>query len=212
MGREKAYYIAAQILGILVSLTGLALLAINIYLSIKMNLPGFATGILPWLLTFGGLGILGWGANGMYRLGYAKVRRYIRVAAQEIKVYQDTDSRSPVVATLGKGSGAEFDAAMEVDGVDWVRIQLPTGQQGYVTNIGGFYVTLKATIDSREATVYKYADLSEPISQLVNGSEVELNKGDLDTTDLEGALPSVLAWLSDGQEGYIRKGTKFKWV
>lgn len=203
-------YIGAIILGILLILGGFAILVGGCYVASKKG-GTYIPGALPYLLVAAGLGIIGWGARGMTRLGHASATEKKRIADKEVRVYKDTDSRSPIVATLVEGSEVKLGEIKEVNDLEWVSVISPDGQLGYVLGNVGVYTVLKAIIVSREALVYRYADSNfPPIAKFVAGSEIEISKVDWDSA-VDGVV-WVRAWLPDGQQGYINRGTKIKWA
>jgi hypothetical protein len=168
-------------------------------------------GLLVYLLPAAGLGLMGWGSKGSDLLRHAKAPKKVRVIADELKIYQDMDSRSAVVARLPFGTEVEIGGVKEVDGVDWVIINLADGQQGYIVDNAPIFTFLKATVVGREAILYQDMDFEHQVARLATGDEIEVSKFDLDSFNPNGPNnPWLRVWLPEGQLGYINRKTRIK--
>jgi len=157
-----------------------------------------------------GFAIAGWGAQGIYvairRSGHAKSKPKTITADDKLKIYESTDSRSPLVAEVPEGTQIESGVVSEIDGVDWTRVKLTDGKQGYVLGRLQYYEVLKAAL--QEVTpVYDSLLAESPASQLPVGTELEINS---DTWDAGNS--KVGAWLADGKKVFIRNNSKVRWL
>src|SRR6266853_3841370 len=128
---SKVVYAGAFILGILCVVAGIAIWINGEREAARIN-GTYYPGALVFVLPAVGLGLMGWSTRGFSLLRHAKAQKKTIVADDELKIYQDTDSRSAVIARLPYGAEIELGEFKEVDGVDWVIVRLPDGQQGYV--------------------------------------------------------------------------------
>ena len=197
-------------------LVGIALIIVGIVLFVTSAQPENALGQAASLLWIRfvtlplGFAVAGWGAQGIYvafrRSGHAKSKPKTVTADDKLKVYQSTDSLSPVVAEVPEGTYIEPGKVTEIDGVDWSSVKLADGRHGYVLGLLQYYEVLKAALE--EGTpVYDSLLAESPASQLPAGTELEINSGTWDAGN-----PKVGAWLNDGKKVFIRSNTKVRWL
>lgn len=215
MGRGKivgrSASVALIIFGILLIVAGLAFFGAMVVIAERHGAT-YVPGALPYLLAAAGIGVMSWGVRGWVRLGHVSATKKTKTADNEVRVYQDTDSRSPMVARLAEGTDIELGEAKIVNGLKWIRVRLPDKQQGYILGNCSVYTVLKAVVVDAEAYVYRGpAPQNPPLAKLVAGSEIEVHEAEWDNlTQTPGAQVNV--WLPDGQHGYLPRSTKVKWV
>ena len=201
-------YVAAIIVGILLSLGAFALFVIGTQAG---DGGGIFTALWARFVVLGvGLSVIGWGGNGLRRLRHAKATQKTKTADEELRVYESADSHSPLLAKLPEGSDIELGPVTEANGVDWVGVSLPDGRQGYALGHARVHTMIKGVIE-KEAPVYEFPDLaSPPVTKIAEGTEVEIVKGDWDSAFDQVVM--VRAWPADGQKIYIKSNTKVRWV
>ena len=217
MAKQKALA-SDYILYVVAIIVGIVLIAIAVAVIVADPSAALSSPVVEGivlLMFFAGSGISGWGARGMHRTSTAKAiekaAKKVRTADEQVRVYKEADSQSPLVARLPEESELEFGATTEVNGVDWVSVGLPDGRQGYVIGSTRTHSILKVIMEDQEVTVHKGPDPnSPPLSRLPAGSEVELSGTDWERT--ADGLTWLTVWLPDGQRGYIRSNTKLRWV
>jgi hypothetical protein len=201
-------YVAAIILGILLSVAAFVLMVIGTQ---TVDEGGIFTALWARFVILGvGLSVLAWGGNGVRRSRHAKATQKTKTADEELRVYESTDSHSPLVAKLPEGTDIELGPVTEANGVDWVNVKLADGTPGYVLGHAHVHTMLRAVI-TKEAPVYEFPDMaSPPVTQLPVGTEVEIVKGDWDSA--YDQIVMVRAWLTDGRKIHIKSNTKVRWV
>ena len=167
-------------------------------------IPGF----LPVVLIFGGLGVITAGTKILRSAGHRKKTTKVRLASGAVKVFQETDSRSPEVADLYEGDEFKLGAVKNVNGIDWVQISTPEGKTGYILGDAQIFQSLLAETLGRETPIYPIAAATmNPIRRLAEGSKLEICKAEWDAGQLW-----IRVWLPDGEKGYIKLGTKVNWI
>jgi hypothetical protein len=203
-------YVAALISGVLLCLGALVLFFIGTQSFQAGETGGIFTALWARFVLLGaGLSALAWGGNGLRRSRHARATQKTKTADEELRVYESTDSHSPLVAKLPEGTDIELGPVTEANGVDWVSVKLPDGKQGYVLGNAHVHTMLKAVIE-KEAPVYEFADLaSPPVSQLPVGTELEIVKGDWDSAFDQ--IVMVRAWAGE-RKIHIKSNTKVRWT
>lgn len=197
-------------------LGGIALIIVGIVMFVTSTGPDNATGQAASLLWVRfvtlplGFAVAGWGAQGIYvafrRSGHSKSKPQTVSADDKLRVYQSTDSHSPLVAEIPEGTHIEPGKVSEINGIDWTSVTLADGRQGYALGRLQYYEVLKAALEEVTPVYDSLLDES-PASQLPVGTELEINSGTWD-----GGNPKVGAWLGDGKKVFIRNNTKVRWL
>src|SRR4051794_21726966 len=128
----------------------------------------------------------------------------VRIKADKVRVYADTDAAGPIVAELTAGQEVELGPVRKRKGVEWVEVLLTDGQKGYIT--GDFpVVEIKSqTLVQDEVAVHEAPDAAAPV-------KVRLRRGakllTLDTVK-QGEKTWVQVRDPAGTEGFIDGDTK----
>jgi len=195
--------IADMILGIAASIAGLVFVVI---MSIKAQI--YIPGFLPIAFIFGGASLAGTGYTMYRRAGHRKKTKKVRLESETAKMFQEADSRSPLVATLRKGDELIVGAVKRIDEITWIQISLPEGKTGYIASDTLIVHSLCAETLAAETPVYRIPDLAlDPLCRLFKGSKLEVCEEAYD----EG-IHWIPVWLPDGKKGYIRHRAKVNWI
>jgi hypothetical protein len=197
-------------------LSGIVLLVVAIVLFLMNTGPENPSGQLVsfvWVrfITFPiAFVLIMWGGTGITiairRSGHAKAKPRTKTADENLRVYEATDSRSPLIAELPQGTEIEPGTVKEVDGADWTSLKLSDGRAGYVVGALRFYEALEAVLE-RDTPVYESSLASAPISQLPAGTELEING-----TGWDSGSSRVSARVKDGNWVFITSSAKLRWL
>lgn len=199
--------VALLVLGVVMSVGGLIF-----YIATNEKARGhggfYIPGFLPIACIFGGIGVITAGIRAYRSAGQQKKTKKTRVVEGNIKVFQEADSHSALVATLGENDEIKVEAAKYGGGIRWAQITLPDGKTGYMLGDVKVYKTLKAETVGAETLIYQKMNASEqPILKLPAGSQLEIDAGQW---NMGASWIKVL--LPGGEKGFIRRGIKVNWI